>query len=769
MVKCPDCEEKDKIVIAGKVFCANCGTPWQHSSSVASDEVVGSKQTTPPVSGTVQKPPTPQPTRPPTDKVTPIRIKDVAVPATSNTPQSPPQPPKAVPAIPKKIDNINDQLESLKKASMGSVRPVHKNEIIVKEISDKIASQPIHEPTSLDGGATIQPIIPHSPIGDIEAGEFEVAVKSDSTVAAVNAKNPMMIDDKVLAENTAIVQASPIPSERIQAVVNEVIAAGRPVKKLPPQKVLSDQLPGVAKDSSGQGNQTATSVVGVKSQEQRLTSAATVAKSAAVNRFAAVSQTPAVDTPRPKPSHTFSATIAPPPPPPQKTPKVISRSAATELSQSSQKAQTFSDLAQVVPIKQPGPIDVAVEAQPSKDQATAPPAASQATLTRSQTQDAKEALDQLTAVVGSTASTNEQASHVDAPSPAIIKQAAMAMPSQSTTTDESEHIGSELVSLDSKDESILSDDEFSALSAVKSNAANQSANVDSISQTPQVSDASQSATPRAAVTTPPSTVSAQAKPKAVKPLDNLSAGTAAASTKQDKPTTTQQANTVFRQNTATALPPSPDGITPGVAFRPARAIDYPVTAPKPATVATDDKPLTEEEALKLVHQHAAKEANLPKPKVGHSFSASSLALSAFGLILVGAYIWQINYPNLAFKVAASKAGISASSPGYIPSGWKLSNNIKTSPGTVSYGLQSDGNKRQVAITEVKTDWDSQALAENYITGQSPNYLALQAQGLTIYMYGDNQASWVNRGNWYRIEGQSHGLSQDQIIKIATSL
>ena len=49
------------------------------------------------------------------------------------------------------------------------------------------------------------------------------------------------------------------------------------------------------------------------------------------------------------------------------------------------------------------------------------------------------------------------------------------------------------------------------------------------------------------------------------------------------------------------------------------------------------------------------------------------------------------------------------------------------------------------------------------------YTALQAEGLTIYIYNNNQASWVNHGTWYRIEGQDHGLSKDQIIKMATSL
>lgn len=149
--------------------------------------------------------------------------------------------------------------------------------------------------------------------------------------------------------------------------------------------------------------------------------------------------------------------------------------------------------------------------------------------------------------------------------------------------------------------------------------------------------------------------------------------------------------------------------------------------------------------------------------------ASSVALSLVGLLLVGGYIWQVNYPNLALKVAGSKAGISANFPGYVPNGWKLSGNIQSSPGNISYNIANAKGGKSLQVSESKTNWDSQALAENYVAPKSENYLALQAQGLTIYLYDGNQASWVNNGTWYRVEGSGHGLSQDQVIKLATSL
>ncbi|MBI2797865.1 DUF4367 domain-containing protein [Candidatus Saccharibacteria bacterium] len=148
---------------------------------------------------------------------------------------------------------------------------------------------------------------------------------------------------------------------------------------------------------------------------------------------------------------------------------------------------------------------------------------------------------------------------------------------------------------------------------------------------------------------------------------------------------------------------------------------------------------------------------------------ASVALSLIGVVVVGLYVWQINYPNLAFKVASGKAGINASLPNYLPSGWKVSGDIQASPGLISYNVSNSNGSQQMQVQEAKTDWDSQALAENYVTQKSDNYLALQAQGLTIYMYGNNQASWINKGTWYRLEGNTSGLNQDQLIKIATSL
>ena len=138
------------------------------------------------------------------------------------------------------------------------------------------------------------------------------------------------------------------------------------------------------------------------------------------------------------------------------------------------------------------------------------------------------------------------------------------------------------------------------------------------------------------------------------------------------------------------------------------------------------------------------------------------------LFAAGYYMWRVNYPGLAFKIASSKAGINATMPGYVPDGYSLKGNIQANPGAVSYSLTNQ-NSKKIAISQSKTDWDSQALAENYVSPKAENYLAVQAQGLTIYMMGSNQASWVNKGTWYRVESPDQPLTQEQVVKLATSL
>lgn len=820
MVQCPDCEEKDKIVIAGKVFCANCGTPWQPggmkpnqapSHEVApgpvSLPVAPKPQVTAPLKSVAKKiaPPPPPPKKQPLATRSPgPQLQPAVLPAkpalTSNQPE--------------KIDNLDHRLEALNRIKPENIARHKKNERIVKEIANQLAQATATKSANIDPpqnqieqNQPLRPIIPHSPIGDIEEGNLNNVKPGSSEENKPTKAAPNIIDSRVLAENAIVAAAHPIPSERIVEVV-EAVASGRVLHQ--PAQVANDATAIKSLIDKTVTNNSSSSLAQVKvsSGAQRLEKATSVPQSEAINKFHSPASLPSTrpvepkaDQPLPSPSPVTAPISSKQPLQAETTSSVNTQATSQPAQVAAANVKTFGDLAKTTPVQQPeasiGPISQPKTVQTDKEQPkpTVEPPASQAVAPDKKS--AEETINQLAKMIEVSSNNTIPAQAVSANTDSATKAAlSTESPKKEQTgivakvdppvqnvnaakTDQAsqtvEHIGSEMTSLDASDESIFSDEEFKELASTKNDRpAYNGGAIDGVShivQTPADENKAEKVDiptkDEAATRSDNQPVAQSSQPKAVKMVDIVNKPVATpATTAPATPTRTQPSN---KLEPPFVLPPSPDGITPGAAFRPSHTIDYPVVKPSQKESFDTDKPLSEEEALKLVHQHAEQEARLPQAKVGHSFSASSAALSLVGLLLIGAYIWQINYPNLAFKVAAGKAGISTTMPGYIPSGWKLSNNIKTSPGKVSYSIQTDNSKRKMDITTAKTDWDSQALAENYVTSQSANYLALQAQGLTIYMYGDNQASWINKGNWYRLEGSNHGLTQDQIIKIATSL
>jgi hypothetical protein len=154
--------------------------------------------------------------------------------------------------------------------------------------------------------------------------------------------------------------------------------------------------------------------------------------------------------------------------------------------------------------------------------------------------------------------------------------------------------------------------------------------------------------------------------------------------------------------------------------------------------------------------------NFNRPKAKSIFAGTALVL------LVAGYITYLNIPNLSLKVAASRAGINATMPGYKPSGFAMSGPINYSQGLVTLNFQSNSDERSFAIAERASSWDSESLLANYVEQETPNYVTFQEKGLTIYVYDGSNATWVDGGIWYTIEGESQ-LNSDQLLKIASSM
>jgi hypothetical protein len=156
-----------------------------------------------------------------------------------------------------------------------------------------------------------------------------------------------------------------------------------------------------------------------------------------------------------------------------------------------------------------------------------------------------------------------------------------------------------------------------------------------------------------------------------------------------------------------------------------------------------------------------------RPHLGLSpYRGRTLATATAVAIMVG-YVWVQNYPKLALQAASSKAGLTASLPGYVPSSYTLAH-TDTVPGTVTLSFSSPSAGEALKIAQARTSWDSSSLLDNFVAKNTDDYATVQGQGLTIYLFNNNQATWVNHGTWYSIIGAAR-LSREQVLKIAYSL
>lgn len=142
--------------------------------------------------------------------------------------------------------------------------------------------------------------------------------------------------------------------------------------------------------------------------------------------------------------------------------------------------------------------------------------------------------------------------------------------------------------------------------------------------------------------------------------------------------------------------------------------------------------------------------------------------STLALLILGGYLTYITLPSISLRVAASRAGVNANMPEYKPDGYSLDGPITYSPGEVVISYKSNSNDEAgYKLVQKATNWDSQAVLDNYVAKLSENYLTFQERGVTVYTFG-NKAAWVNGGLLYTIEGNA-ALSSEQILRVATSI
>lgn len=154
-----------------------------------------------------------------------------------------------------------------------------------------------------------------------------------------------------------------------------------------------------------------------------------------------------------------------------------------------------------------------------------------------------------------------------------------------------------------------------------------------------------------------------------------------------------------------------------------------------------------------------------RAKKKRKFAYASISL--FALVLLGLGAYQA-LPLAKIKMAGDKAGFAASLPKYSPSGYGMADpQADYGKVTLPYKSRTD-NSKDFQIVQEPSKWNSQALISDFLVTSNKKYQTIKGGGRTIYTYDNSDATWVDGGIWYKLEGNA-SLSQDQLVKIANGL
>lgn len=138
------------------------------------------------------------------------------------------------------------------------------------------------------------------------------------------------------------------------------------------------------------------------------------------------------------------------------------------------------------------------------------------------------------------------------------------------------------------------------------------------------------------------------------------------------------------------------------------------------------------------------------------------------IVVLGAFYTYNNVPNLALRSSSSRTGFAASVPKYKPTGFSLNRSVEYQPGRVVLSYNSRIDNRSFNVIQEKTTINNTDIPEQVLRGMQNYYPIQTKEGNTIYVYNNSNATWVNNGIWYNIQGNAN-LSARQLLSVASSL
>ncbi len=184
-----------------------------------------------------------------------------------------------------------------------------------------------------------------------------------------------------------------------------------------------------------------------------------------------------------------------------------------------------------------------------------------------------------------------------------------------------------------------------------------------------------------------------------------------------------------------------------------------------ANETSPSQPKTTRDVLQIALKQADSHAAVPRPP-RRKLRINGLTGVIAGVVILMGFILVQSIPSIQVRVASAKAGFNAGLPGYRPAGFSLGD-LSYSAGVVGLNFRSNSDNRSYSVTEKQSNWDSAGLRDTFVSPKG-DYQVVQAAGRTVYLYGANNATWINNGVWYQVHSDGV-LSNRQLVSIANSL
>lgn len=160
-------------------------------------------------------------------------------------------------------------------------------------------------------------------------------------------------------------------------------------------------------------------------------------------------------------------------------------------------------------------------------------------------------------------------------------------------------------------------------------------------------------------------------------------------------------------------------------------------------------------------KHAAKATRPTRHRL------ASVVAASVAVLAIGGLVGLQNKTALTLRFADAKAGFHAVLPNYQPDGYGI-DSFNYNVGVVGTSFHNAASGRNYTLNQQSTNWDSQALLDNFVAQNYKSYQVLQSGQQIIYVYGKNDASWIKKGIWYQLTSNG-SLSTSQVLSVASSI